>query len=252
MFDEHKTMDLSVLKYKPYSYSKMATHQQCPAKFKFKYIDKIPVEKLPHKHLDKGKFIHLLLEHNGDLTKVKQEREFKEILEHKILTKDDFKEYLQTYKKFINSKIGQAITSRKELVKELPVGLTPELEMTDYDAEDAILRGYIDAAYVDEKTDTLLLVDWKTGKVPEDTNFQQLMFYGISLFSKMPYDKIVIMYAYIEHNKVKKTVLSRADLPKYKKALNQLIEKIESDTVFEKNESALCQFCDFQNVCINK
>lgn len=250
MYKELIEIDLSNLKFKPYSHSKISTHQQCPAKFKFKYIDKIQEPQIPQIHFDKGTFIHLLLEHNGDLNKVKASPDFKEVYSHGLITPAQYKEYFKMYKTFIDSTAGKSILKRKEIMKEFAIGLTPDLEMTKYDAPDAILRGYIDAAYVDEKSDTLILIDWKTGKLPRDVSFQQLMFYAISLFSKMPFDRILIMYAYIEHCKVEKTMLKREDLPKYKKALNQLIGQIELDTVFPKNETALCNWCSYQDHCL--
>jgi len=243
-------LGLTDLKYKPYSYSKLSTHQNCPRSFKYKYIDKIRVPEKPQIHFDKGKFIHLLLEFNGDLAKVKETKDFKEIQKNNILTKEQYKEYYRMYKDFINAPAGKTILTRKEIMKEFAIGLTPDLEMTKYDANDAVLRGYIDAAYVDEKSDTLILVDWKTGKIPQKISFQQLLFYGISLFSKMPFDSILLVYAYVGQKELHKKLLTRADLPKYKLALSQIITSVEQDTVFNKNETALCDWCDYRAHCM--
>jgi hypothetical protein len=55
------------MKYTPYSYSKMDTFEKCPRRFKYQYIDKIKVPQEHNEHLEKGKCINLLLEHNGDI-----------------------------------------------------------------------------------------------------------------------------------------------------------------------------------------
>ena len=238
-------------KYTPYSFSKISTWEQCPRKFKYQYINKLPVERTPQIHLDRGKFIHLLLEHDGDLEKLKKTKDWKEIKEHGLMSKDAIKDSYWTYLKFKESYTGKSILKRKSLLKEFPLGLNENLEIIEYDSKDVVLRGYIDAMYVDEKTDTLIVVDWKTGKVPEKQSYKQLLFYSLGIFSKMPeeYDKILLVYAYIDHQVINKQVLYRKDLERYKKALYDNIEKIESDTEFVKEESGLCQFCDYFLVC---
>ncbi len=191
------------------------------------------------------------MEFDGDLEKIKKTKDFKEIKEHGLMSKDDIRNDYKTYKEFINSNIGKSILKRKSLLKEFPLGLNEDLEIIEYDSKDVVLRGYIDAMYVDEKTDTLIICDWKTGKIPEKQSYKQLLFYSLGIFSKMPeeYDKILLVYAYIDHQVINKQVLYRKDLLRYKKALYDTIEKIESDKEFVKEESGLCQFCDYFLVC---
>ena len=54
------------MKYNPYSVSKLASYSSCPAKFKFNYIDKIKIDAPTNLALQKGSFIHAVLEHNFD------------------------------------------------------------------------------------------------------------------------------------------------------------------------------------------
>ena len=242
---------LQNVNYAPYSYSKIEVYNKCPKAFEYQYIQKLPRNKKPQLHFDKGTFIHLLMEHNGNLDVIKNTKEFNEIKEHGILTKEHFKEYFKTYKKFTETGIGKQILKRKEIYKELPIGITFDYKKTLYKDPKALLRGFIDAVYVDEEKDVLLLVDWKTGRyVPkEKQSWLQLMIYSISLFDIVPFDTILIMYAYIEDNKINTKVLHRKDIPKYQKALETSIQKIEETEVFEKNETALCPWCDFYEVC---
>ncbi len=100
------------------------------------------------------------------------------------------------------------------------------------------------------RSDIIILTDYKTGKIPEKQSYKQLLFYALGLFSKNPYlDKILLVYAYIDHQVINKQILYRKDLLRYKKALYDTIEKIESDKEFHKEESGLCQFCDYFLVC---
>ena len=237
-------------KFSPYSFSKINTHKQCPRKFKYTYIDRLPRVEEPSVPLAKGKFIHLLLEHHGDLQKVKADKEFKDILF--TLGKDGIRDNYKVYKDFTNSKIGQKFSGFNEVFTELRLGLNQELEYFDYASykdPNLLLRGYIDAGF--EVNNRLMLVDWKTGKIPREPNWGQLLYYSIGLFSKMPYDEIVIAYVYIEHQKVIHRKVYRKDIDKYKKALLDSIKPIEEDQEFIKNETALCDWCPFQTACNN-
>ena len=42
------------MKHAPYSYSKISTFQQCPLKFKFQYIDRIPVDQEQSPAIERG------------------------------------------------------------------------------------------------------------------------------------------------------------------------------------------------------
>jgi hypothetical protein len=110
-------------KYTPYSHSKIETWKSCPRKFKYQYIDKLPVERVPQVHFDRGKLFHLLMEYNGDLNKIKETKDWQEIKEHRLLDNNQIKEIFKIYKTFINTKPGKDIVSKKVFMKEFPLGL---------------------------------------------------------------------------------------------------------------------------------
>jgi CRISPR/Cas system-associated exonuclease Cas4 (RecB family) len=66
----------------------------------------------------------------------------------------------------------------------------------------------------------------------------------------MPHDKIVLIYAYVDHQKINKKVVYRKDIERYKTEMFKKIEKIERETEFPKEISGLCNFCDFQDYCM--
>jgi len=234
------------MKFKPYSYSKINTFSSCPRKFKFKYIDKI---KEPHEgnHLSKGKLVHLFLEHQGDKAKIKATKDFRELLPTLKENPEIMRESVKIYNNFKGSKLGKFIDSKIPMFNELAVGLDENMEIQEYDSDDIIFRGYIDKIVRDG--DTLFLIDYKTGRYRPDMSWEQLLYYGVSLFSKMPSDKIVMMNVFVEHQKFNKEVLYRTDIKKYQKALMDKIEKIEMDKSFDKNETALCDWCGYRGIC---
>jgi len=238
------------LKYRPYSFSKISTFEQCNKRFYYQYIQKLKVPDKPQIFFDRGKFLHLLMEHEGDLKKVKNTKAFKEIVKHKLMNKEDITDAYNVYKNFISSPIGKSILSKKRILAEFPIGLNDNLELQNYH-ENPILRGYID----DLRTykDIGIIIDYKSGKYvqKEDQNYSQLLWYSLGLFSMdKTIDKIILIFAYLEHNKINTIVVQRKDIQRYKKALFDKIQKIEDETIFEKNETALCEYCPFFEVCL--
>ena len=240
--------------YTPYSWSKISTYTQCPRKFKYQYIDKLPTQHIPSIHLDRGKLVHLIFEMERDIEKIKVHHDFKEILTNNLLQKDGIKDCFKIYDDFCASGIGKKITNMPRVFAELPLGLEHDLNITKYDASDVFLRGYIDdARHLEETDDVLITNDWKTGKLvlKEDQKWGQLLYYSIGLFSRSPVSKILLNYVYVEHNKINSKIVKREDIDKYKTALYTTVNTIEQDTTFQKEESGLCQFCDYASDCLS-
>lgn len=235
------------MKFAPYSYSKINTWLQCPRKFKYQYVDKIGTFE-SNIALDRGKFIHCLLEFNGDLNQVKNSGDYKKVLKSGIMSKDDYKDCIQIYRNFKSSKIGLWIDSKEQMFNELPIGMDKFLNIREYSNPENIFRGYIDKVIRDHNT--LILIDYKTGKYKEDMNWDQLLYYGIALFSQMPFDNILLMNVFVEHLRFNKTLLKREDIKKYQKVLLTNIKNVEDDTIYDKNETALCNWCPFQKTCL--
>jgi CRISPR/Cas system-associated exonuclease Cas4 (RecB family) len=209
----------------------------------------------------RGKLIHCIFELERDLEKIKISDDFKEIKKNKILTNDDIKGCFKVYDTFSKSKAGRSILSKERLFAELPIGLNENLEYTKYDKylkeeyqpDDLFLRGFIDDARVVPDNDkSMVLIDWKSGKLKtkENQDWTQLLYYSIPMFGLNPnLEKVILCYAYVEHNKINTKVITRDNLSKYKQALKNTVNKIEKDSLFEKNETALCDWCDFQDHC---
>lgn len=239
-----------MLKYAPYSFSKINVYNHCPKKFDFQYIRKIG-KFISAKALDRGKLIHSFLEHQGNIEDVKASSDYSQVIQSGMLSQDERKDAYKSYKTFTNSDVFKWIDSKTAIFREYPIGMDKHLNIKGYSDMDVIFRGYIDHVCVDEETNTLMIIDWKTGKYKEqeDQSWEQLLYYGISLFSKMPFDNILMMYAYVDHGKVNKKILKRENIKKYQKALLTNIKNIETASKFDKNEDYLCNWCEFMSVC---
>jgi len=252
---------MNKLLYAPYSYSKISTFYGCPKKFEYQYIRKIPSIWKDSVALDRGKLIHLILEMNRDISKIKSHKDFIGIKNRNLLGPIGIKECFKVYDTITKSKVLEQIFNKIRLFAEMPIGLDYDLNIMEYNPKDEklhnlLLRGYIDAAFIktgkDDEEDVLILVDWKSGKVPEKQTWDQLLWYSLGLFSKMPFNKIILAYVYVDHEKMNLKTVHRSEIEKYKQALYNTVDKIETCTNFVKNETALCNYCDHQEICIKE
>ena len=220
------------MKYSPYSFSKLSTHNQCNRKFKYTYIEKAPKSEKDMTPLLKGGAVHSILEHYPNKSP------------HKLAEK-----YQHIANKFLETDIAKEIFFG-DSVREYDFGLTKDLKPTKYNDKEALFRGSIDYIFT---TDKLNLIDFKTGKAKEQKwqSFDQLMFYAIYFFQKYPnINEINISYVYVEHeNYHNSIILERQYLKNYISQLLTLIKNVETDTEFKKNESKLCDWCEFKEYC---
>ena len=242
------------MKYSPYTASSLGTFNQCPRKFKYNKIDKIPVEFVMTPALIKGKIVHSFLEHDTLSLKDKIEK----LKSEKLLDKELIKEGLSIYNTFRKTTFSETLFGYKHLGSELKISLKikdKQIVPCDYTDKDAMYRGMIDSVFVDEDTDIVYIVDWKTGKDKSTGEYRQspdqLMYYATWYFNTFPVDTIKILYAFVEHEDAYlEFTLTKDRLSYYNTMLLRNIKKVETETEFPKEESALCDFCDYFDYCI--
>lgn len=234
------------LRYSPYSYSRLSTHEQCPRKFKYKYELKLPEEDSDRSALFKGIQIHNFLEKYPNTENVKISQEHKKIALN-----------------FVNSELGQRYfkeeilysslrESKAELILrngsfEIPSESTKRRDLQFYGLIDYV--NVID--YGAEKI--FSIIDYKTGKYkdPKYQDYNQLMFYQIYYFLLYrELNQIRISYCYVEHLQENDLILDRKYLNNYINELKRCITSQEN-TAFKRNKTQLCDWCPFQKICQN-
>ncbi len=222
-----------------YSYSKISTFDSCPFKYKLKYIDKIKVPFEDSATFEKGKFIHSLFEFYPDIPEF--EFKFKQVEEQKqsyvLLVENLFK----------SNKVLKFLYSDSVLhYREKQFYLDNDLkEVPTRDV--AFIDGIID--YVGKYKDTLLLVDWKSGKTQKYASLDQLKFYSLWAFNNYDIEKIQVSLFFVEQNEVKIEIISRSDYENIKSYYFNKINTIENETEFKKNRSKSCEYCPFLKEC---
>lgn len=221
------------MKFIPYSYSKIQVYQTCPKQFKYKFIDKITPKPKNLEPLLKGSAVHNILEKHPEAPT------------HKLAPK-----YQHIADAFLETDTAKEIFSSTS-VREQRIGLDKDFEPCEYKSKEAIFRGIVD--FITILNSKLHIIDYKTGKYKEQCyqSYDQLMFYSIYFFKKyLNIDTIIINYVYIEHSETyNKLTLERKYLDNYIRQLHENINNIETDTEFCKNNSKLCDYCDFLEHC---
>jgi RecB family exonuclease len=234
-------------KFTPYSVSKIECFEQCPMKFKFIYIDKIKVKSKQY-HLQKGKTWHKLIE-------LKLFNKIKEYKNHNYLeyTIKEFYKDLPKIKKLFKSDNFKYFYNYKNIICEQYFVIDKDLNcyFTDIPKENILLKGYIDyIGYNDNKLD---IIDWKTGGKSKESilkypkSFFQLNIYQYVCSKIFNNKNIKSGYFYIEHDLLVKN--ENFNLNITEESFLDKIDKIENAKFFNKNESALCYWCDYRTIC---
>lgn len=246
-----------------YSHSKLSTFEQCPQKYKFKYIDKIKplIEKTVEAHL--GSSVHSALEWLYNSVKENKTRipSVDEVLEKYIeeWEKDFSKDILvvkrnMTHSDYFNKGIQFLVNyftmhhpfsdGTIECEKEIIIELDDKTK----------IRGFIDRLVHNIEKEIYEIHDYKTAntlptqeKMDED---RQLALYSIAIKEIYGKDKEVILtWHYLAHNQKIISKRTNEQLEKLKKETIELIKKIESTTNFYPNPSMLCNWCEYKDIC---
>jgi len=238
--------------------SSISTFRQCPLKFKYNKIDKLPD---PSNHWAVlGNFVHDVLEEMYKLAP-----ELRTIDACKVIAR-------QIWNEEWKEKAESTITHGDSLVKfmerawscienlwkiENPVDTHPE--GLEYELNGFVggvrMKGFIDRYSYSEGTTMLVVSDYKTGKTPKydvEEKFKQLLIYAELLQSLEvgSVDKIELLYLKDGVKLEKKVSVDNL------KQTVEMIQQAKSDIddacrtgVFPPIKSGLCMFCSYKKIC---
>ena len=244
-----------------YSHSRLSSFEQCPLKFKYRYIDKIipEIEKSIELHL--GSSVHDALEWL-----------YKSVIEGRIPTIDEvITRYAETWQKtFVpNIKIVRHnLTDKDYFNKGIQFLLDYYMRNKPFNdgtvsVEDRILikldeefqiQGFIDRLVHNTKTNIIEIHDYKTANsLPPQEKFEtdrQLALYSIAIKEKFGNDKkVLLVWHYLAHNTKIISTRTNEQLKQLKQETLNLIKEIESTTEFPSKKSILCDWCEYKSMC---
>src|SRR3989338_581720 len=249
-----------------YSHSRLSAFEQCPKKFKYKYLDKLKpeIEKTIEAHL--GSAVHKTLE--WVYTSVKEseanlkidnviekfteewQKEFSEnilIVKKQLTARDYFNKGVQFlidyYYKHSPFKDG-TIACEKGILIEL-------------NGEECKIQGFIDRLVYNLETREYEIHDYKTANfLPSQERLdkeRQLALYSIAVKEIYGKEKeVLLVWHFLAHNKTLTSKRTNSELEKLKKETDELIKKLESTKDFPRNKSILCDWCEYKNICFRE
>lgn len=246
-----------------YSHSKISSFEQCPQKYKLRYIDKIKpeIEETIESHL--GSAVHETLEwiYNSIIEKPEKIPTLDDIMHHYIeewqkgfsentlIVKKQFtaKDYLNKGIQFL-ANYYQENYPFKDGTIECEKSIMIKLDENTY------LRGFIDRLVYDIEEGRYEIHDYKTanslpsqGKMDED---KQLALYSIAIKEMYGKDKeVVLVWHYLAHNQTIISKRTEKQLEELKTETKRLIKKIEDAKDFPPNKSILCDWCEYKSLC---
>ena len=203
-----------------WSYSRFSTYEKCPAKAKYKFIDKLPDPGGPA--MERGNTIHKLAEGytKGEIKKLPSELKL-------------FAEQFTELKK------------SKPMVEESWAFTKHWIKTVWNDWNNCALRIKVDAACVDG--DELHIIDHKTGKM-RDGYKEQLSLYTAPapiLFPKIK--KIFTHLWYLDSGDAITEEWDAKDAPKLRAEWDKKVEPMLTDTNFRPKPSHECRWCPFSS-----
>lgn len=234
------------------SASSMKTFDQCPKKYFYTYIERVPRKQWDH--FDLGNLCHKTLEifhsvymedaeNNENLTNLmgyafsKAREEFKEVGVD-IIT--EAKKLVQGYLDLVNT-------------KGMPNVKGVETSFNFNLSEDIMVRGFLDR--IDLMNDDMYhIVDYKTTKNEKYLEPFQLLVYGLWLQKEHPeVDNFKASYILLRHDsKLKSYDFNKYDVEKAKEKILDFASKIktaESQEQWIPIPTPLCNWCDFKDIC---
>lgn len=201
-----------------WSYSSLTAYEACPRKF---YLTRVTGEVIEPQGgaAAYGSSVH-------------------EAIESYILHGTPMPLSMRRFKGVVDKVLSRATGT---LLVEHKIALTDTLQLTDWDASDAWVRGIIDFGVV--SGERALIVDWKTGKVRPDSD--QLKLFAALMFSV--YDNIETChtgFVWLRHNEVTRQTFHRSDVDAIWRAFAPRVlrmQKSYEDGIWPARPGGLCR-----------
>lgn len=217
---------IAVSPVKAWSYSRLVTFLECPAKFKYKNIDKLPEPQGPA--LARGERIHKLAENyvkNGGILPV-------ELSQFQV-------------------EFDQLRAVAPSLSYEMQAAFTSAWSKAEWFGKDAWCRVVIDLFQpAGRKGGTARIIDYKTGQV-RGSYADQLELYALAglLLDPMASSVSTELW-FLDHGQIVDSFekpLTRLDLPKLKRKWSTAPKRLLNETRFDPTPSAsACKYCHFR------
>jgi len=250
-----------------YSHSRLNTFEQCPRKYKFRYIENLKSE-TEGVEAFVGKRVHEALE-----------KLYKDLKVTKLNTLEELQRYYEDlWEKNWHGNVrivqpgfspGHYFALGKQCIADYyrhyypfnqtkTLGLEERIEMKLQDADRTYsIQGFIDRLSWDPATETYEIHDYKTGNsVPtqeEADQDRQLALYQLGVLQRWPgAGKIKLVWHYLVADKEIVSTRTTPDLKELEKQVIDVIHRVENELKsgrWDVKVSRLCDWCEYKPLC---
>ena len=201
----------------PWSLSKLGTFETCRAKFKFKYIERLPEQRSVA--ADRGVNKHKLIEDYINGISVSLPPEY------------------SMYQGFLSNLKNMGMQA------EVKMALNDKWEPVPYDAPNVWWRGVLDAIIV--QGNRANVYDWKTGKIYDDHDDQKDL-YSSAVIQTHPEVEIVnATHVYVDLGKNRNKIYARHDIPTIREKWEARVGKMLEAQEYFPNPNFKCTWCGY-------
>jgi len=246
-----------------YSHSRISAFEQCPLKFKFKYIEKIEPDF--HQSIEGflGNKVHETLEWIYINSMQGILKQLDEVLEYYIaLWQKDVSEEIKiiklnmTYEDYFNKGIKFLVDyfTTHFPFKDYTIATEKQIFIPLDTQGEYQLQGYIDRLVFNPQTKILEIHDYKTGALKSQEELdkdRQLAIYSCGIQSEIQEEikEIYLVWHYLAFNKKIVSHRTPDELNALKEETLKKIKQIESTKEFKSKKSMLCNWCEFKSNC---
>lgn len=246
-----------------YSHSRLSCYEQCPARFKFQYIDKVETEVEETVEAFLGTRVHEALEKLYRDLQFKKENSLEELLsffrteweaqwsEDIVIVREEYT--AENYRRMGEQYLSDYYKRYHPFDQGRTIALEEQIRIT-LDEEGAYkLQGYIDR--LTEASDGCYEIhDYKTNsRLPLPQYLQkdrQLALYMIGVKDNYPDVRDVrLIWHFLKFDKEVDSTRTDAQLAQLKAETMRLIDTIEADERFTASPGWVCDWCEYQQVC---
>jgi putative RecB family exonuclease len=229
------------------SFSRLDTFQQCPRKYRLRYVDKAPTGRADA--LEFGTILHAVLEtvinalvkaaHVGEIPAKMVEDEYRDEWARRELTERSLYEegltiLRQWCERFGHMQEGQVLATEQSFKMQLG---------------GRAMTGIIDRIdRIDEST--IRVVDYKTSRawmLPDQS--MQLAIYGTAAKSLYKAERVQVAFDMLRHNQLIACDITAAQMDASAEWAHVLAEQMENATEYAPRLNTFCHWCDYKRGC---
>jgi len=245
-----------------YSHSRLASFDNCPRAFRYRYVDQITVE-VESIEAFMGKLVHAVVEKLNLVTATGQVPSLASVLRRYEIMWDEgydpgrVRVVRQGTEPDLYRAIGARCTEnfyRRHYPFDLDesVGIEEQVRVALDPAGHYQLRGVIDRL-VRTRAGGIEIHDYKTGqRVPSQANLdrdRQLALYQLAVRERFPDEPVSLVWHYLASDRVRTSERTPQQLETLRQETIERIETAERETEYAPKTGPLCRWCEYNDRC---